>query len=201
MNKKHYYLSNLILVSFVLLTACERPMPLYGSSEHNALHGIINDGKTVNQITLFNDRNNFRPTLRFDPEITVYASTLGWNAYKNPSKIRPGWANTINIVLDFTKNKKLVVGNKIPENEILGFLNIDLIANLGDSPDWNTMQNKLIDEIIAKSPIRNQKDDWGLREYITVEKNRVERYVYIPIDQVYNGGRDYPLAFTAIQVL
>ncbi|WP_338846101.1 hypothetical protein V8J88_20425 [Massilia sp. W12] len=184
----------LSLLCLALLVACERPMPMYGSPEHNALHGIINDGKTVNQITLFNDRNDFRPTLRFDPEITVRAATLGWDAYKNPTKIRPGWANKINIVLGFTKNKKLLAANKIPENEILGFVYIDFIANLGDSPDWNAKQNKLIAEIIARSPIRNQRNDWGLHEYMVVDGKEVDRYVYVPIDQKYNGGRDYPFS-------
>ncbi|WP_338846100.1 hypothetical protein V8J88_20415 [Massilia sp. W12] len=184
----------LSLLCLALLVACERPMPMYGSTEHNALHGIINDGKTVNQITLFNDRNNFRPTLRFDPEITVYAGTLGWDAYKNPSKIRPGWANEIRISLSFTADHKLVPDKKAAEEKTLGVIDIDFNASLGESHEWSAMQKKYIDEIIAKSPIRNQKDNWGLHEYMVVDGKDVERYVYVPIDQNYNGGRDYPFS-------
>jgi hypothetical protein len=54
-----------------LTGGCNERIPLENTPELYKLHGIVNDGKTANEITLINDRNKNRPKLRFPPEIPV----------------------------------------------------------------------------------------------------------------------------------
>ena len=187
-NKKH----RIYFAFLLLLMGCERPFPLLGSPAHDAMHGVINDGKTVNQITLFNDRNNFRPKLRFEPAIAIEPQTYGWNAPKNPVKIRPGLANKVSFGMDFTTEHKLVPHKTVPEKQILGSVGIVFIASLGSSPAWQAKQKEVQRKIIAKSPISNIKQDWALHEYMIVSGEWVRSYEYFPLDQSFDRDKNDP---------
>lgn len=85
----------IILLLGLTFTAYGAPrVPLSNTAEYNALHGIVNDGKTANTIVLHNDRNDNRPKLRIPAGFYVTAYTSGSHS-RPPTPIKKGYADHI----------------------------------------------------------------------------------------------------------
>jgi hypothetical protein len=64
-----------LMLSALLSSGCKERVPAENTPDFYKLHGIVNDGKTANEIALINDRNSNQPKLRFPPEIGVSVYT------------------------------------------------------------------------------------------------------------------------------
>ncbi|MFZ6708174.1 hypothetical protein [Undibacterium sp. TC9W] len=169
------------------LYACKRnQLPHSGTRAHNELHGIVNDGKTTNEIVLFNDINSFQTKLRFPPEISVVVETLGWNAPEQPTLIRKGYANNARIGLDLTKKMQLVPKKSIAEDQLLGGLGVQFSANGGiPTPEYIEANFK---ESIANTRPFEDKPELKLREYTQLTANGdISGYLYVPLDKNIKG--------------
>ncbi|MFZ6640918.1 hypothetical protein ACO0LL_14315 [Undibacterium sp. TC4M20W] len=169
------------------LQGCKRnQLPHSGTQAHNELHGIVNNGKTANEIILFNDINQFQPKLRFPPEIPVGVETTGWNAPEQPTLIRKGYANDARIGLELTKDLQLVPKKSMEEDQLLGGIGVHFSAHGGRStPEYAEANFK---ESIALARPFEDKPELKLREYTLLTANgEISGYLYIPLDKNIKG--------------
>ena len=182
-----YRLLALVMLT-VLLCACdrsERPNP-------DALHGVVRDGKTFNEITLFNDSNNNRPKLRFAPEMGIMPYTAGWNDRKNPVPIRRGWATQVEVGIEITKDFQVRAIRTGEPSQVLGSSLLSFIASHTESPVSRQNETEHIAKFIAESPIANTRHELGLYEYMITNGRHVSSYEYLPIDENFISYRSLP---------
>ena len=167
-----------MLVLASLNGGCKEQIPPTNTDPHNRLHGIINDGKTVNEITLVNGVNDNRAKLRFPPEIRVDVDTQGSHD-SNPVPVRMGSANVALINLEVDEKHKLVPLAKKYSDSI----QIRFSASVGPrKADWVADR---LQEIRNRSIKTTEKPEWDLREYISgnPEAGSAGRYEYVPLDE------------------
>ena len=184
-----YRLLALVMVMLtVLLCACdrsERPNP-------DALHGVVRDGKTFNEITLFNDSNNNRPKLRFAPEMGIMPYTAGWNDRKNPVPILRGWATEVKVGVEITKDFQVRATGTVEPSQELGGVLLSFIASHTESPVSRQNETDYIAKFIAESPIANTRHELGLYEYMITNGHHVSKYEYLPMDKNFLPHRSMP---------
>lgn len=181
----------IVLITLSVFAGCKKHTYIIsGTAPYNELHGIINDRKTVNEITLVNDRNSNAPKLRFPADIPVGVYTaISANlidAANPPSEIRKGYATKAQIGMGFTKNKRLVPlipggpERVLSEKENLGNVGIHFIASLG--PYTVEKTEAYLHEIATQSIRTTDKVEWGLREYIPTIAGQQQGFIYVPLD-------------------
>jgi hypothetical protein len=160
----------------VLLSGCKDKVPLENTVEFDKLHGIVNDGKTVNEITLINDRNDNRPKLRFPAGVSVGVNTPGTHD-PNPTLIRKGFAYSATVWLDLTDALKL---KPVPHDSTLNSVYITFIA----SPGVDIQTEARLKEIEHLSVRTTEKLNLGLREYVLLspKSDDIAEYDYVPIE-------------------
>jgi hypothetical protein len=163
----------------VLLSGCKDRVPLANTPGYYKLHGIVNDGQTVNEITLFNDRNDNRPKLRFPAGVGVDVNTPGTHG-PNPTSIRKGFAYSAAVWLDLTDVLKL---KPVPHDNASNSVSITFHASLG--PEDVQKAEAGLNEIARLSVRTTEKPEWGLREYvlITPKTDSISGYHYVPTDE------------------
>ncbi|WP_211472491.1 hypothetical protein [Collimonas humicola] len=177
MKKFKAVLTTTAVLIISLISGCKDHVPESNTPPYYKLHGIVNDGKTVNEITLFNDRNNNLPELRFPPEIFVDVDTAGAHD-SNPTLIRKGFANSAGIALAFnSKNKLEPLKNKHDD-----FVSLNFSASLG--PENVQATEARLREIASSSIRTTTMTDWGLREYVTLapKTDMLSQFDYVPLD-------------------
>jgi hypothetical protein len=102
---RHEKIALLSLV--VLLVSCRDQYPASNTEAHNNLHGIVNDSKTVNEITLVNNVTEDGPRVRFPAGLAIAVSKLGTHD-RGRTEIRKGLAYEAEGTLEFTPDKRLV---------------------------------------------------------------------------------------------
>jgi hypothetical protein len=181
-NAKMLKATLILALAMLMLSGCKERVPAENTPAFYKLHGIVNDGKTINQITLINDRNNNRPKLRFPPHISVYVITPGTHD-RNPRVIRKGFAYGAGVTLELNAQKKLIPIVRTPDHLVYDRIGIYFNASLGgESPE---RRNARIEEFVQKSIETTDKPEWGLREYVLVapKTDHISGYEYIPMDE------------------
>jgi hypothetical protein len=169
----------ILALAMLMLSGCKERVPAENTPAFYKLHGIVNDGKTINQITLVNDRNNNRPKLRFPPHISVYVTTPGTHD-RNPRVIRKGFAYGAGVSLEFNAQKKLIPIVRTPDHLVYDRVGIYFNASLGgENPQ---KENAWLQEFLQKSVQTTDKPEWGLREYHLKGPNLADSIYYIPLD-------------------
>jgi len=172
----------ILALAMLMLSGCKERVPAENTPAFYKLHGIVNDGKTINQITLVNDRNNNRPKLRFPPHISVYVTTPGTHD-RNPRVIRKGFAYGAGVSLEFNAQKKLIPIVRTPDHLVYDRVGIYFNASLGaKSPE---RRDARVQGFVQKSIRTTDKPEWGLREYVMVapKTDDISGYQYIPLDE------------------
>jgi hypothetical protein len=171
-----------VLVFALLGSGCKEQIPPTNTDPYNRLHGIINDGKTVNEITLINESNGNRPKLRFPSTIRVDVDTHGSHD-ANPVAIRMGFANEAWIDLEIDGEHNLVPQVKKHSDSI----QIRFSASVGPAKaDWIADR---LGEIEKRSIRTTDKPEWGLREYAIGDPKTgdIWRYEYVPLDESFRS--------------
>jgi hypothetical protein len=171
-----------VLVFALLGGGCKEQIPPTNTDPYNRLHGIINDGKTVNEITLVNESNGNRPKLRFPSTIRVDVDTYGSHD-SNPVTIRTRIANEASIDLGINAERNLVPQVKNYADSI----QIRFSASVGPAKaDWISDR---LGEIKKRSIKTTDKPEWGLREYAigNPKTGDVGRYEYVPLDESFRS--------------
>ncbi|WP_211472487.1 hypothetical protein [Collimonas humicola] len=171
-----------VLVIASLSSGCKEQIPPTDTDPYNRLHGIINDGKTTNEITLVNESNTNRPTLRFPSAIRVDVDTSGAHD-SHPVPIRTGIANEASIDLAVDTEHKLVPYVKKHFDSI----QIRFSASVGPAEaDWVAARLREIEKRSIKTV---DKSEWGLREYDIGDPKTgtVWRYEYVPLDESFRS--------------
>ncbi|MHA6893253.1 hypothetical protein ACQUJT_04110 [Ralstonia pseudosolanacearum] len=175
----------LVLVGF----GCKERVPEENTPAFNKLHGVINDGKRVNEITLINDRNNNRPRLRFPPDVPVSVYTPETHE-PNPKIIRKGFAYEATVVLELSAEKKLKAIVRTPDHLVYDTVEIRFISSLG--PDSPQAVEARLKEISRESFQTIDRAEWGLKEYQPTIAGDLAGYEYVPFDEEFksiDGGR------------
>ncbi|MHA6879850.1 hypothetical protein [Ralstonia pseudosolanacearum] len=162
-----------LLVGF----GCKERVPDENTPAFYALHGIVNDGKTVNEITLINDENNNHPKLRFLPGVFVSVNTPGTHDSR-PVPIKKGFAYSAGVWLDLNEVPEL---RRVVEKGRSNSINITFHASLGRE-NVRDVEKRLKD--VERFSIRTtDKADWNLREYVLVTPgtDRLSAYEYVPM--------------------
>lgn len=169
------------LVIWLALCAfgCKERVPDENTPAFYKLHGVVNDGKMVNEITLINDRNENHPKLRFPPEIPVSVYTPDTHN-PNPKIIRKGFAYEASVILELDTNRKLVAVVRTPEHLVYDTVEIRFRSSLG-SDNSKTIDAKL-QEILRLSPPAVDRSEWGLKEYTPTIAGELQGYEYLPSD-------------------
>lgn len=171
-----------VLVFALLGSGCKEQIPQTNTDPYNRLHGIINDGKTVNEITLINESNGNRPKLRFPSTIRVDVDTHGSHD-ANPVAIRMGFANEASIDLDMIAEHKFVPLEKKYSN----LMQMRFSASVGPrTADWVADR---LEEIKKRSIKTTDKPEWDLREYAIGDPKTgdIWRYEYVPLDESFRS--------------
>ncbi|WP_211475177.1 hypothetical protein [Collimonas humicola] len=177
-------LSIVMMLLLSSLSGCKERLPLTNTDNYNQLHGIVNDGSTVNEITMVNERNGNRPRLRFPAEVEVNVFTLGTDD-TNPVSIKKGIADKASVGLQFNAEQKLVPIVKGEKNGDL--IRIDFIASLG--PDSPQLIDERLLEVAREAVQKPEKQEWGLREFVLVvpKTEMISGYAYVPLDQSFRS--------------
>lgn len=165
----------LVLVGF----GCKGRIPEENTPAFDRLHGVINDGKTVNEVTLINDQNDNHPRLRFPSDIPVTVYTPETHG-KNPKTIRKGFAYEAKVALELSAEKKLKAIVRTPENLVYDTVEIRFSSNLG-SDNKKIVEDRLR-EFSRHSFATADKLDLGLREYTPTIAGKLQAYEYVPLD-------------------
>jgi hypothetical protein len=181
--------------AIALTIGCKEHLPPTSSEPYNRLHGIQNDGKTVNSITLVNETTHNVVTLQFPPDIYVSVYTAGSHDPK-PKTIEKGFANEVWVDLDF--NKIIKERNPIRsdgEREVqFPVVQVQLSATaLSRSNETSESYNsKSLAEVKEKSQPPVERQEWGLLEYRPLKNNPGPLINFLPMDDSYrtqNGAR------------
>lgn len=173
-----------IALLLIQLTACKDHLPIEGTPEHYALHGVVNDGKTINEIKLFDPRIVLPVRLRFPADTWIGVTTEGWND-RPPVIIRKGYATTLLTSKTFDENKKLVnVNEKKPDATVTIYFRT---SNHKATPaDYGTGSS-------SKNYEREIKE-WGLIESVRKRGEEIEgRFVYLPIEASFHAKNAEPV--------
>lgn len=170
------------ILVMALLVGCKDRVPAANTPAFNELHGIVNDGKTINEIILINDRNGNRPQLRFPPEIGVTAYTPHTHD-PNPKVIRRGFAYEVAVTLALDQKKRLVPPSQAPKDPVYSSVHIRLGASQG--PEDRQRTEARLKEIAQLSVRTMDNPEWGLREYVLLapKTDTVMAYEYLPLDE------------------
>ena len=172
----------LVALTLLSFAGCKERPPMEGSPDYYKLHGIVNDGKTVNEITLINDRNNNRPKLRFPADIAVGVVTEGLND-PVPNQIRKGFANEASVWLGLSEKKWLIPVVMMPDHMGYEAVRIRLIASLGSQTDAT---EKLIHKIAQLSVhTTTDRHDVELREYRPKSPGWGQGFYFVPLDDAF----------------
>jgi hypothetical protein len=172
----------ILVLTILIVSGCKERVPAENTSEFYKLHGVVNDGKTINEITLVNDRNSNRPKLRFPAQINVSVITP-YTHDREPKLIRRGFAYGADVSLELNEQKKLVPIANTPDHLAYDRVGIHFSASLGvESPE---KRNARIEFFAKKSITVVEKPEWGLREYVTVapKTNSIDGYEYFSLDE------------------
>lgn len=181
------------LLMAVSLVACKEYVPASGTVDYNRLHGIINDGKTVNEITLVVDGKDTGPTVRFPKDMPVLVETAGTHD-ADPIPIRRGFANSARTTLFYAKDVGLVRINPVQRKADSYGVMVEFHASRG--PQRAQDVEKRLQEIAQLSVRTTDRPELGLREYVLLvpKTDVVSQYVYVPIGEALispDGGRMY----------
>ena len=179
-------------VGLMLLTlGCEDRAPDRVPAENTAafyeLHGVVNDGKRFNEITLINDRNKNRPKLRFPPNVPVSVYTPDTHN-PNPRIIKKCFAYEAKITLELNAQKRLIPIVRSHDHLVYDEVAIRFRSSLQNS---KAVDARLLD-LLRRSPPAVDRVEWGLREYTPMVGNSLQSYDYIPLDEnlkSIDGGR------------
>ena len=174
-----------IALLLIQLAACKDHLPIEGTPEHYALHGVVNDGKTINDIRVFHSSVTTSVHLRFPAGDWVGVTTQGWD-YRPPVKIRKGYATLVFRYMAFDeKNGELVDLEKRGDMGVVGI-------------HYQSSVYKWTPEVYGpESPTKLFERDireWGLRESLRKRGERIEgRIRYFPIDKTFHAKNAEPI--------
>jgi hypothetical protein len=191
MNTRRTTVAAIALLFLLMLNGCKERIPPTNTSAFNRLHGIVNDGKTANEITLINGYNKNQPRLMFPPEVAVNVITPGTHD-PDPTPIRKGYADSASISLEFTKQKQLIPIVRTPNHLVYDSIFIRFIA--GRSPSNIQRTEARLREIAELSVRTTDRPELGLREYVLVtpKTGDISRVEFVPMDEDFHstdGGR------------
>lgn len=168
------------------MNGCKDRIPLENTDDYNRLHGIVNDGKTVNEITLFNVRNNNHPKLRFPPSISVGVNTPGTHN-SDPTPIRKGFAYEASITLELNDQKRLIPIVRTPDHLVYDTVKIVFHASSG-LENAKRVEARL-QEISQLSVRTTSRPEWGLYEFVLVapKTDQIMSYEYVPINKKFRS--------------
>jgi hypothetical protein len=173
-------LSALVMV-MALLGGCEERIPEENTPAIYKLHGIVNDGKTVNEITLINDRNDNHPKLRFPPQIPISVYTPDTHN-PNPKVIRKGFAYRADVTLELNDKQRLIPITRTPDHLVYDTVSIRFSASLGSQTEAT---EKRVQEIARLSPDTTDRHDLGLREYRPKSPGWGQGIYFVPLDEFF----------------
>ena len=156
---------------------CEERVPAENTPAFYELHGVVNDGKRTNEITLINDRDESRPKLRFSPEIPVSVYTPDTHN-PNPRKIRKGLAYQASVALELDPQRKLIPIVPTPDHLIYDMVEIRFRSG---KPNLAWAEATL-SNLLRQSPRVVEKTEWGLKEYMPMVGGALHSFDYIPLN-------------------
>ncbi|MEC4718280.1 hypothetical protein RY831_03910 [Noviherbaspirillum sp. CPCC 100848] len=175
------FISAVVSLSIIFsLGGCEDKMPRVGSEQYNQLHGILNDGNTVNEITLFSEQSKFQPKLRFPPTVRVAATT--WESGDGQSaKIRKGFANEVVTSLWLSEQGRLLFEKVDASSDGPRRVSFAFIA--GVDPNFKNSQKQRLKDIVARSVRTTDLPELGLKEYVVLEpkSSAIATVAYVPL--------------------
>lgn len=174
-----------IVLLLVNITSCKDHLPIEGTPEHYALHGVVNDGKTNNEIRVFHPSVTTSVHLRFPAGDWIGVTTQGWNDHP-PVKIRKGYATRVFRYMSFNeKNGELVKSVDEREMDFVGIHYRSSIYKWTPGIYGSESPTKLFERDIK---------DWGLRESLRKRDERIEgRIRYFPIDKSFHAKNAEPI--------
>ncbi|MBC3920042.1 hypothetical protein H8L32_21420 [Undibacterium sp. CY18W] len=187
-------LSSSILCLFapvLLMAGCEQKPVMSNTSEYLRLHGIVNDGRTVNEIVLIKDENKNQAKLRFPEEFRVSVETPNTHG-PNPQSIRKGYAYSASISLDITDDMEFSSSKVQSTKKIIGILQLQFGATNDIKNDaWEQDQIANIKKNSSKTVVR---EDLRLFEYATYQSGQhAGNYYYLPMDENFRAVDGRPI--------
>ncbi|MCO5396953.1 hypothetical protein [Ralstonia soli] len=161
---------------------CEERVPPENTPAFDELHGIVNDGKRVNEITLINDRDGSHPKLRFPPEVPVSVYTPDTHN-PNPKTIKKGFAYQASVTLELDPQRKLVSIRRTPEHLVYDTVEIRFRSGLLNSA-W---AEATLSDLLRRSSKVVDKVEWGLKEYMPIAGDTLHSFDYIPLDDSFRS--------------
>lgn len=148
-----------------------------GTDAYNRLHGIVNDGKTLNTITLVNEHSQYKPTLTFPVGVTVVASTERRDA-SGSLEIRKGFADSVEPILELGMDGFLHAQS---EKSLKGKVIVRYSAMLRNKTP-EEVEGRL-GEIVHLAGGQAINSEWGLNEYVPLIRGEPQFLQYIPINK------------------
>lgn len=168
------------LILVLMVFGCREKLPNVNSDAYNALHGIVNDGKTTQEIILVSPFSNAKAKLKFPPEIYVTAYT--WGSHNNPpTPIRKGYAHQLRIYLSVDDDYRLTSSSEAPDRRSIR-MEITAQSPLDRATDTGRGMSELTRNLLRST----ERAELGLVEYVTLvptTTGQITTFSYVPMDR------------------